>query len=1068
MNLFELCGIDTSKLVKEVKKKAKKKTNHKKKVTMQTLSLFDFLNKPATSSEEITENNISKVEDDKATEPEETKSNGTFRNLLGEIDSFIKPVKKKIAEVLDYFLRRDPSSKAKAERYADNIAAIKTIHSIGDNPATTNQQKVLAKYVGWGGLSERFKENSLSDKELRSLFSEQEYKSAKASTLTSFYTPIMVCKFMYKVLDRLGFKNGRILEPSAGTGRFLGCMPEDMYFDSKVYAIEPDNISYKICKNLYQSADVLNKKFQDTNFPDGSFDLIISNIPFGDLNIFDKNDKEISNMKLLIHDYFFVKAYKKLREGGLLAFITSTGTLDKKDSKLRSYLNVKMTFLGAVRLPVGTFTDTDSCVDVIFMQKGYGRQHSCAFEKLSATNDGFIVNEYFDSHPQMMLGKLKKVSSQFGEKQVLLNDSPVTQAMLDKMIKFFPQEVYENPLTDEYMFDESELIIAPADLKEGEYTLVEDNLYQKQGNYLIPINYKGIRKQTIVDFVNLKDCMKSLIQMQLNNCSDDELHEKQSILNSVYDEFIVNYGNVSSKKNKKILSNDPLYFLVCSAEVFDSNTETYSKADIFSKRTIGMTVSNQKVENVEDALLKSMGQTGILNMSAISALLDRPEASVIKEMESKGLIFLNPATNQYEEASMYLSGYVKEKLKVAEEAAKTNSAFQRNVDALKVNQPKYETDVYFQISTPWIPLDVKRKYIVDILELDDKEFILTYDSNAGYIIKYHRYISQSLDQNIWGTRRRPSISILNALLNQKDIKVTDTKYDSEKERYVEVPNPAETQLALSKGEKWKLAFNEYIISHADIHKRLLDIYNEKFIDYKEREYPIILKNESIRKNPQIILRKQQLRAASRIILSDNNCLLCHSVGAGKTYTMVTAAMELKRISKYKSAIEGTTEVVKSLFVIPNSLCESGQFATEFLALYPQANILATTSKDFSKENRRRIIAKMVTSDWDAIIIPHSVLTLIPIKPETESKLLEKDLEELEHTIEFYKTSDESVSVKDLEKMRENYEERINYLNSVHHDEGMLYWEDLGITNIFLDEAHQFKNLAFAHNCKYQE
>ena len=1038
MGLLEMCKKvigESSNVAPKLKRKDNTK-GKKKNNEFNQISMFDLFQPVETEKKlEIKNNNTDK-----------------YRNKI-QIQSTIFPAVKNVAkkiinDTFDLLLSRENMGKSKTDRFNDNINALNLLNEIksANRQATAKEQSVLAKYVGWGGLAEKFTEGSSSDTTLKNLLGES-YDSAKASTLTSFYTPSMIIKFIYKVITKLGFEKGRILDPSAGIGRFFGFMPEEMFYNSKLVGIEMDKTSAEICSQLYQSAEIINNRLERTNLKDGSFDLVISNIPFGDIHPYDTVDKEL-NKGLLIHDYYFIKAIKKVRNNGLIVFITSSGTMDKADNKVRRMIAEQCRLIGAVRLPRGTFKDTEVVSDIIFLQKTTSHSVINNFINIS-DKDEFKINEYFKYHPKMMLGNLKFVSSQFGPKQILECDKEIKAQDLEKLLKYFPSEIYETPLDDSYMYEKEELIEAPRELKEGEFTIVEDKIYQKQGINLIPSNYTGVRKDKLYKFIQIKEAVKELITEQVAACDDNTLHELQERLNTVYDDFVNMYGYINNKKNLKIFREDTLYPLVASLEKMDLDNKEYYKADIFTKRTIGIVEKEIEPETIEDAVKLSFNNRGCLDVPYMAGILKVSQELIKTQLFEKKLAFEDPETKEVVYKDFYLSGYTKDKLKKAELYSKDDKKYLVNVEELKKHQPEYVTDVFFTISSTWIPLDVKKNFLIKTLRLNEKNLTFIYKESEGYVIRYNGYIDSALNGIEWGTKRRYGIEIAAATFNSIDCIVKDTVWEDGKEKHVK--NIEETQLAMNMQEKWKMAFNEYITNNTKLYKEMLDLYNEKFVDYKEMEYNNILTNLQI--NPNIKLRKHQLRAASRIIISGKNVLLCHQVGTGKTYTMVTAAQESIRIAKMCG------KPCKNLFVIPNSLCQSGQFAKDYLTLYPQANILATSSKDFTKSNRRRILAKMVTCNWDAIIIPQSVLGLIPLRPETEEKLLKEDLKELELTIDFYKNTDTyDFSIKKLEGMKENMENRISKLNDMHHDEGLVYFEDLGITQMFFDEAHYYKNL----------
>ncbi|HBF4443106.1 TPA: hypothetical protein KON86_002736 [Clostridioides difficile] len=1052
INFFKSKFNELSKNDNNKKSKKSNKDKNKKHLKNQ-VSLFDlsFDKVDNTKADKESKPNIdSNIKKFSKTTPDKLFQN----NFLKQIANLSSKINEKKSDISDFFLSRENLSNNNSERYQNNLDAVNILNRLNDSKkdVTTKEQSILAKYVGWGGLSKKFTENSKSDKELKNILGNY-YDSAKASCLTSFYTPATVIKFIYKVLDRFGFEKGRILEPACGTGRFLGFMPEDMYYNSKILGIEMDKLSSDIAKYLYPSSKIINTKYEDSKIKNESVDLCITNVPFSTIHPYDTEDKHLNKYNLNIHDYYFIKSIEKVRDMGLIIFITSSGTLDKADTSVRRIIDKKCDFIGAVRLPIEVFCDTNTTTDIIFLRKNNNKLHSEDWVDIVNYED-FLINSYYKNNPHMMLGEMKIVSSQYGPKQILKNAKSLSISDYDKLLKYFPSDIYETPLNDAYMYEEDELKLCTDvddELKEGEFILENELIYQKQGKYLIPSSLIGKRKEKLKQFVIIKDTIKNIIQAQLNNCTDNELNDLQRNLNTEYDKYVAEYGFISSRGNKKLLSQDTLYYLVASLEIYNKQNDTYKKADMFSKRTIGKSKSEKKPEKIEDAIMIAFNNYGYLNIDYICSLMNQSYHSVKDELLSKQLAYIDPLTGYLVDRDSYLSGYVKEKLKIAKEASVNDNAFLVNVKALEANQPKYETDVFFNISSTWIPSNIKSDFIEKTLDLRKNSIQLLYSTHLGYSINCSAYIPINKNEFIWGTKRRKSLSIVEAALNMKTITVTDKETQNGKE--VSVKNLEETQLAMNILDKWLIAFHSYVTSNSYIHKELLDIYNEKFIDYKEKEYKNILND--VRINPNIKLREHQLKGASRIVTSDCNTLLCHSVGSGKTYTMITAAQELNRISKIDSK-KGN----KNLFVIPNSLCESGQFAKEYFNLYPQANILATTSKDFSKANRRKIIAKIVTCNWDSIIIPHSVLGLIPLEAETELKLVESDLKELNKTLKYYRDECPNFSIKKLETIKENYLNRIKELNDMHKDDALLSFEKLGITNLFIDEAHNFKNLYF--------
>ncbi|MEG0296775.1 MAG: N-6 DNA methylase [Clostridium sp.] len=887
MNLFKMFDfIDEIKEIKESKKTTrskkttKKSTKPKSKIATGQSDIFKMF--------QFGSDTQNSIETTKSTTTTDDNSINLFTSILETTKQTLSKTIDKVVEMYDFLFNRENLSTSNKDRYSDNITAIKLVNKLNESNrlATPKEQAIIAKYVGWGGLADKFKEGSNSSLELKTLLGAN-YDSAKASTLTSFYTPLHLIKYIYKVLTKLGFEKGVILEPSCGTGRLLGAMNEDNYYNSKIVGVEMDKVSSEIAKNLYQSARIINSKYEDCELKDGSFDLILGNVPFGSTSPYDCIDKDLNNHNLLIHDYFFMKSIKKVREGGVIAFITSSGTMDKKTSDVRELISKECSLIGALRLPSGTFIDTEVTTDIIFLIKSKDFPGAKKWTNIKETDDGFTINEYFIEHPYMMLGEMKNVSSQYGEKQILFNENVITSKDLEKTLKYFPSEVYEAALTDEYMHNEEDLIICDdLEIKESEFILRDNNLYQRQGRFLLPINYFGARKQKFVAYIEVKTALKGIIQNQLDDCSDEKLSKLQDELTAKYDSFVKEYGYISSKANKKLLSNDILYYLVSTLEIQIPDTTEYNKSQVFTKRTIGCSNQSSNAETVEDAMVISLNDKGSMDLNYMSELLGKSYDLVVSELREKELIYLDPITNEYVERDIYLSGYVKKKLKDAKLAAENNSEFEVNVEALEDNQPEYVRDVYFNLSSVWIPAGIKEDFIKTNLDINEEsEFKILYTHQMGYSITSRAYVKSDLRTVHWGTGRKDAITLVELTLNMKNATVYDTVFDPIERKDKQVKNAEETQLAMSIQDKWKDSFNEYINNNPKLLKDLLDLYNEKFIDYKEREYKNILTN--LRINPNIQLREHQLKAASRIITSQNNTLLAHGVGT----VIITAYIE---------------------------------------------------------------------------------------------------------------------------------------------------------------------------------
>ncbi|XZK70492.1 helicase-related protein (plasmid) [Clostridium perfringens] len=1065
------------------KKRKKQTSNSSKSVVNESLFGFLFNNSNNSNSSKVTTSNVNTSSEDKK---EEEKA-----NVIQIFNSFVTTESKKITNtakkikdtVLDLIVTKDTVSDKPSERYRDNKMAIKLIKALNnaEKKASTNEQKILSKYVGWGGLANAFVDD---ESELKKLLGD-DFESAKRSVNTAFFTRAVIVKYIWKVLLKLGFEKGRILEPSIGTGNMFRYSSEDMYYNSKVVGVEMDTITSEIASQLLQSATIINSRYEEANLKDDSFDLVISNIPFGDIKVFDKECSELNG--LYVHDYYFLKSIKKVRDKGIIAFVTSTGVMDKRNSEIREEIEKYCDFLGAVRLPSGAFSDTKVVSDIIFLQKNLDKSVDVAEDndnedddnkkrnsinrnwiksvpvKKTSNDEDLYINEYFVNNPEMILGSLTVTSSRFGEALTVISEKSLSMDIFNKTLKYFPNEVYVTPIDDTYMYEEEELKQNfDENIKDGEFILEEDKIYQKQKEYLIPSSYTGTRREKLELYINIKDTVKKLIKEQLDGCSDEVLKELQSELNGFYDTFVKKFGYINARGNKSLLNQCIQYSLISALENYDLETKTYTKADIFTKRTIG--VEKEFIpKTIDDAICLSFTTFGHIDIEFMAEKLERKVDDIKNELIENETLFINPQNNSeliYRDE--YLSGYVKEKLEIAKEMAEINPAIKRNVNALEKVQPEYVTDVAFNFGSTWIPIKVKSDFIVKTLSLDADKFKMLYTKAVGYTLEYSSYIAYGLKEVEWGTKRRDALRIVSAILNLGDLTVIDTEYVDGKEKRVK--NIEETQLALNMAEKWKAEFVNYVNSDVDLLKELTDIYNDLFNNYVERKYSNIFK--SINVNPNIHLREHQLAAVSRMIQSPNNTLLAHSVGTGKSYTMMAYAEEIRRIGENMRYKNSNGEIVnkpikhKSLFIIPNHLCKSNQFAKEYLTLYPQAKILATSPEDFKKANRRKLISKIALGDWTSVIIPYSVLGMIPLKPTTEIEMLERSLDELESTLEFYSKNESSISVKDMEKAKENFQAKIQELSNRRVDNGLLYWEDLGITNIIVDEAHNYKNLFF--------
>lgn len=1047
-NLFELLGIQLED-TKEVKKKRRHTTKQNNENAPMQTSLFNL--------------DFNVVTPEKKEEPKSVLTSIVEKtvNTVSQVMSFFKSEQESIDfKITKRNFKEEGSLK---EKFSKNIAAIKLLRKleIEERLATKDEQNILAQYIGWGGLAKAFdsKDPKWSNEynNLKNLLHEEEYASARKSINTAFYTPIDIIRFIYSVLQRMGFEGGKILDPSMGTGYFEGVMPDAIRENSKIDGIELDSISSRIAKQLYQNMKVMNIGYEKAKCKNDSYDVILGNIPFGDFTLFDEVDKELNDLKLLIHDYYFVKSLKKVREGGIIAFITSAGTLDKQDTKLRSLMEEKVKFLGAVRLPYTAFktlSNTEVTTDIIFLQK-CSKVEEDAIKWLNvkevSKDSGIFINEYFINNPHMMIGEMKLKSSQFGFSQICAADKDKDlEKCLDKLIKYFPLDVYDARENDYYMYEEESLLDSTQypDLKEGGYELIQDKLYQKQGDKLLPCDFRGKTFNIIRDLIALKKHVLLMIDEQLKNCSDSTLGELQDKLHNLYNSFTFSYGALNSKEVKKAFQDDPDYYLLTSLENKDEHGN-FIKGEFFTQRTISAERNITHADTVEDGLILSLNVKGKLDLNYVAGLCSKDVENVKSYLIGKELIYLNPETAEFELRDQYLSGNVRKKLKLAKAKLAENSIYQLNIDALETVVPEYVYDVFFQLGSTWIPTHVIKEFIVKILNVQDQSKLHVSYNNYLSIWKVitdkKLSISNAKLTFEYGTNRRNALSILTDTLNLKDIEVYDTiQDDNGKEK--RVLNPKETQFARQKQDQIKVEFNAFIDNNESLKKELLEIYNDTFNSIVNRSFDgSILHLPGI--NPNIQLREHQKKAVARTLFDDKNVLLYHSVGTGKSFTMQASAMELVRLGLAK----------KPMFVIPNNLVKSGQFANEFLKLYPAAKLLVATDKDFSRKNRRKLINKIATNNYDGIIIAHSSFKLISVSKEMEEEFYDKQISEIDEVISLLDKDADKFMIKRLEKRRQSLENKAKKLMSIKRDE-TLNFERLGIDYLYVDEAHRFKNL----------
>ena len=962
-----------------------------------------------------------------------------------------------------------------SEKYAANAAAIRTLKQIEaeERLATPEEQEILSRYVGWGGLADCFEETSPHYEELKSLLYLEEYAAARASTLTAFYTPPVVIRGIYKALSQMGFTQGNILEPSCGTGNFLGLLPADMA-GSKAYGVELDSISGRIAQQLYQNASVSVNGFETVQMPDSFFDVAVGNVPFGDFKVLDRRyDKH----HWLIHDYFFGKALDKVRPGGVIAFVTSKGTMDKENSAVRRYLAQRADLIGAIRLPDNTFkrnAGTEVTSDVIFLQK---RDHITDLEPdwvhLDTDENGIRMNRYFVQHPEMILGDMVMESTRFGpDSACKAREGEDLSDQLANAIQFLQAEIkpYELEELDE---EEDHSIPADPNVKNFSYTIADGQVYYRENSLMHPVEVSVTAENRIRGMIELRECTRRLIEYQTEGYPDEDIAAEQQKLNALYDSFTAKYGLISSRGNKLAFSEDSSYCLLCSLEVLDEQGSLKRKADMFSKRTIRPHVAVTSVDTASEALAVSISEKARVDMDYMAELSGKSPEEL--EQELAGVIYRDIRCAENPEdilpsladlgrypfvtADEYLSGKVRQKLRMAKaflEAAPAGQkeTVRRNVEALEAVQPQDlgAGEIGVRIGANWVPVEVYQQFMVELLtpygQARSRIRILRAEATGQWSITEKNFDRANVKANTtYGTKRMSAYHILEHILNQRDVRVFDYIED-ENGKKKPILNKKETAIAQDRQELIKQKFAEWIWKDIDRRELLCRIYNETFNGVRPREYD----GRHIRfegMNPEITLRPHQVNAIAHILYGGNT-LLAHEVGAGKTYEMVAAAMEMKRLGL----------CTKSLIVVPNHITE--QWAAEWLQLYPSANILVATKKDFETQNRKKFCSRIATGDYDAIIIGHSQFEKIPISVERQQAILERQIEEILEGIEQAKAQKaERYTVKQMERTRKSLETRLAKLNDQSRKDDTVTFEQLGVDRHFIDESHYFKNLFLA-------
>lgn len=956
----------------------------------------------------------------------------------------------------------------KREKYQRNVAAITTLQTIerenrqpgSGRPATKEEQETLSQYIGWGGLPDVFdetKDNWHSEYlQLKDLLSEDEYDMARASTLNAHYTSPTVIKAIYDAIEQMGFKSGNILEPACGTGNFFGMLPDSMQ-GSNLYGVELDSITGRIAKQLYPSANISVTGFEKTDLPDSFFDLAIGNVPFGNYKL---TEKRYDSQNFLIHDHFFAKALDKVRPGGIVAFVTSKGTMDKKNLEVRRYLAQRAELLGAIRLPNNAFSKnagTEVTSDIIFLQK---RDRPIDVDRdwihLGLDENDITLNSYFADHPEMILGNMEMVSGQFGEESACVPIEGANLAdQLQMAISYVEGEISEADLPD---LEISEQVSIPADpnVKNHTYALVDGEVYFRENSRMVKPALNQTAKERITGLVELRECVQDLIYYQLEDFSDEVIKAEQVKLNQLYDSFTAKYGLINSRGNSIAFSEDNSYYLLCSLEDVDEDGKLKAKADMFTKRTIKKSAKITSVDTPSEALAVSIAEKAKVDMSFMAALTGLSEEEIAIQL--KGVIFHVPelyhtdAPPHYVTADEYLSGNVREKLRTAELAAQTSKEYKPNVEALQMAQPKDldASEIEVRIGSTWIDKEYMQEFMYELfdtpyrnqgsIKVNYSNFTAEWSVTAKNSISYDDVAAYAT----YGTARANAYKIFEDTLNLRDVRIYDTKTEPDG-REIRVLNIKETEAAQQKQQLIKDGFKDWIFKDANRRQTLVKLYNERFNSVRPREYDDSHIN-FVGMNPQIKLREHQINAIAHILYG-NNTLLAHEVGAGKTFEMIAGAMESKRLGLCQ----------KPLFAVPNHLTE--QWASEFLRLYPAANILVATKKDFEMKNRKKFCARIATGEYDAVIIGHSQFERIPISLERQERLLREQVSEIEQGIREVKASGgEGFTVKQFERTKKGLIERLKKLEARERKDNVVTFEQLGVDRLYVDEAHSYKNL----------
>lgn len=970
-------------------------------------------------------------------------------------DILINPVQ---SEKINYqIMDKDLGKRTPKERYNDNVAAIRLLFSLekqGRN-ATKDEQNILSRYVGWGGLADAFDESKSNWAneylELKSLLSEEEYKSARESTLTSFYTSPVVIESIYKALNNLGFRHGNILEPSCGIGNFFGMLPDEMK-GSKMYGVELDSISGRIAKQLYQNSNIAIEGYEETKLPDSFFDIAVGNVPFGNFKVV---DKKYDRLNFNIHDYFFAKTIDKIRPNGIIAFVTSRYTMDKRNSNVRRYINERCELLGAIRLPNDAFGDTKAVSDILFLQK---RERPVLKDddwvSTGITEEGYVINQYYIDHPEMILGTIEKTHAMYGREDITVvgYDEPFNES-LGKAIYNIKGHIDEVDIVEE---NENEIESIPADpqIRNYSYTVIGDKVYYRENSLMNKVDVGDTTFKRIKGMIRIRDTVRDLITYQSEDYPEEMIAKKQRELNDYYDVFTQAYGLLNSRGNTIAFREDSSFYLLCSLENLNEDGTLKSKAAMFTQRTIRKKKEFNNVATANEALMVSLSEKAKVDINYMSELTGISNEKIKKDLD--GIIFkvpsvLNEEQEEYVTADEYLSGNIREKLEVAKMSAAIDPKYQKNVEALEKAMPKELTasEIEVRLGATWIPVEIYQQFLYELLDTPSwvRNYTkLSYSSyNANWNISAKNMDKESVKADkTYGTSRANAYRLMEDCLNLKQTKIFDYEYDDDGNKQA-ILNKKETMIAQQKQDTIKESFNNWIWKDPQRREELTQIYNRLFNSIRPREY----NGDHLEfpgMNPEITLRKHQKDAIAHILYGQN-VLLAHVVGAGKTFEMTAACMELKRLGLAQ----------KPMFVVPNHLVE--QWGAEFLQLYPSANILVATKRDFEKKNRKKLFSKMATGEYDAIIIGHSQFEKIPMSIERQKMNIENEIEEITNGINSLKANNgERFTIKQLERTKKGLKAKLEKLNKNDRKDDLITFEEIGVDRLFVDEAHFYKNL----------